>query len=103
MNTLIIIQYDGSREKGSAPWEPLRGSGSEGSEDSEGKVAASRQIKKGARLTAAGCVEGLCSLTLRGESKKVLKIDRPLAPRFLRFVSGPRPLRVTGATSIDHL
>ena len=29
-------------------------------------VAASRQIKKGTYLTAAGCVEDLFSLTLRG-------------------------------------
>ena len=28
-------------------------------------VAASRQIKKGARLTAAGYVERLCSLALK--------------------------------------
>jgi hypothetical protein len=33
-------------------------------------------------LTAAGYVERLCSLALRGESEKVLKIDRPLTGGF---------------------
>ena len=31
-------------------------------------VAASKQIKKGGAADAAGCVEGLCSLPLRGDS-----------------------------------
>jgi len=50
--------------------------GAEGSEDSEGGGGAltGASIKRDApdgagwgRLTAAGCVEGLCSLTLKGK------------------------------------
>ena len=57
--------------------------GSEGSEGSEGKVASPYGAGGYVRLTAAGCVEGLCSLTLKGgESEKVLKIDRLLTGGF---------------------
>ena len=42
-------------------------------------VAASPQIKKGGRGSAAGCVEGLW--------KKVLKIDRPLAGGFVSLTA----------------
>ena len=51
---------------------PLRGPGSEGS---EGVVAASPQIKKrGGAAGAAGCVEGLCSLPLRGQQPFGLRV-----------------------------
>ena len=67
-------------------------------------------FEKGARLTAqvgAACGGGLCRKVVfadaQGAKVKVLKIDRPLAPKVLRFASGLCPLRVTGATSIDHL
>ncbi len=57
---------------------PLRGpgsKGSEGSEGSEGVVAADAAgfIKKG-RGSAAGCVEGLCSLPLRGQPPFGLRV-----------------------------
>ena len=50
---------------------PLRGPGSE---DSEGVVAASPQIKKRGAAGAAGCVEGLCSLPLRGQQPFGLRV-----------------------------
>ena len=37
----------------------------------------------------AGCIKGLCSLRSGGGSEKVLKIDRPVGRRVLRF-DGPR-------------
>ena len=52
---------------------PLRGPGSEGSER---VVAASPQIKKrGGAAGAAGCVEGLCSLPLRGQQPFGLRVE----------------------------
>ena len=59
-------------------------------------VAASPQIIKKGRGSAAGCVEGLW--------KKVLKIDRPLAGRFLSL-TGPsgRGLWIALSVHSEHI
>ena len=76
----------------------------EGSEGSEGKVSPLRgKLKKGGapdgagwgRLTAAGCVEGLCSLTLKG---KVAAPPQFLAP-FLRKGVAPQATEDRGVSS----
>ena len=43
-------------------------------------VAASPQIKKRGAAGAAGCVEGLCSLPLRGQRKRFLGLTGPFGP-----------------------
>ena len=56
-------------------WTRLRREGSEGSkgsEGSEGRVDGALGPEDCGRLSAAGCVEGLC--------RRVLKMDRPYGP-----------------------
>ena len=59
--------------------------GSKGSKGSEGKVDGPYGPESYGRLTAAGCVEGLCSLRSRGRYRRFAAMSMKTALRDLRL------------------